>query len=161
MNIGRVVGISIFMMSVAVVAFFLFMALHAAYGRDLGQWENSPAEVRAWFRSLKQPDSLGSLFPTSCCGEGDAYWADEYHITEDGKLIAVITDDRDDGPLQRFHVPIGTRFVVPNNKIVDATKQGGNPTGHTIIFLGGISLINNQSNPAARAVLCWVGGGGS
>lgn len=127
---------------------------HRAWSRDLGQWEDSPPQVRAWFQSLLQPDTL-----VSCCGEAESYWADEYHIEGD-KLIAVITDDRDDKPLRRQHVPIGTRFVIPPNKIVDATKQNGNPTGHTIIFLGTIYWEQQTSNPAKRAVLCWIGGGG-
>jgi hypothetical protein len=128
------------------------MLLHnQAHARDLGQWENSPSEVRKWFQSLHQPDS-----GISCCGEGDGYYADEYHL-ENGKLIATITDDRDDTPLQRFHVPVGTRYLVPDNKIVDATKQGGNPTGHTIVFLG----YPTSGDPGTRSVLCWIGGGGS
>jgi hypothetical protein len=33
----------------------------------------------------------------SCCGEADAYWADEIHV-RDGKTFATITDDRPDEP---------------------------------------------------------------
>jgi hypothetical protein len=131
----------------------LIWGLAGKYGwaRDLGQWENSPPEVRAWYQSLVQPDSL-----VSCCGEGDAYWADEYHLDKDGKLIATITDDRDDEPLKRLHVPIGTQYVVPQNKVVDATKQKGNPTGHTVVFLG----TTYGADYHTRSILCWVGGGG-
>lgn len=125
--------------------------IHVAWPRDLGQWEESSPEQRAWFRSLVQPDNL-----LSCCGDADGYYADEYHIDEHGNLIAVITDDRDDEPLQRVHVPIGTRYVVPANKVVDATKQRGNPTGHTIVFLGAIY----GGDITTRPILCWVGGGG-
>ena len=43
--------------------------------RDLGQWgaiNNDPA-VREWYQALMQPDMPNA----SCCGEADAYWADE------------------------------------------------------------------------------------
>lgn len=77
----------------------------------------------------------------SCCGTADAYWADVTEV-KDGKVIAVITDDRPDGPVGRRHVPVGTRIVVPQNKI---KWDRGNPTGHIVIFL-------NYS----RQVLCYV-----
>ena len=80
-----------------------------------------------WYQSLNQPDN-----PTmSCCGLADAYWEDEYYV-KDGKTYAVITDNRDDGPLRRPHVPSGTVIEVPNYKL---KWDRSNPTGHTIIFL--------------------------
>jgi hypothetical protein len=57
--------------------------------RDLGQWEAVDPAIREWYQALMQPD-----VPTaSCCGEADAYWADEIHV-RDGKTYAIITDDR-------------------------------------------------------------------
>ncbi len=44
-----------------------------------------------WYQSLMQPDAPTS----SCCGEADAYWADEIHV-RNGKTYAKITDDRPD-----------------------------------------------------------------
>ena len=67
-----------------------------------------------------------------CCGEADSYWADGVEV-KDGEVIAIITDTRPDLPLGRPHVPVGTRIVVPPNKL---KWDRGNPTGHTIIFLG-------------------------
>jgi len=44
-------------------------------------------EQTEWYQSLMQPD-----VPTSsCCGEADAYWADEIHV-RNGKTYAKITD---------------------------------------------------------------------
>ncbi|MBB5045910.1 hypothetical protein HNR60_000645 [Rhodopseudomonas rhenobacensis] len=101
--------------------------------RDLGQWEGSDPQLREWYRSLMQPD-----FPTvSCCGEADAYWADSYEI-QDGQYVAIITDPRPDAPLRRPHLEIGTRILVPNHKL---KWDGGNPTGHGIIFLGGPGFV--------------------
>jgi hypothetical protein len=114
----------------------LLLALMFALGmcagagaRDLGQWENADPAVSKWFRDLKQPDNPY----LSCCGESDAYWADSFETGPNGELIAIITDTRDDEPLKRQHIPPGTRFVVPPNKV---KFDGGNPTGHFVIFIG-------------------------
>jgi len=131
-----------------------------ALARDLGQWDHGDEASRTWFENLMQPDTLGTPSPVPCCGEGDAYWADSVHV-EGGKVIAEITDDRDDRLLKRLHVPVGTRFEIPAKKMVDARQQRGNPTGHTIIFLGTVRWINNHMDPAARSVLCFVPATGS
>lgn len=107
-------------------AAMLFMLL-PAFARDNGQWENTDPLISLWFQGLKQPDNP----QVSCCGEADAYWADGVEI-KDGLVIAIITDTRPDEPLGRPHVPIGTRIVVPPNKM---KWDRGNPTGHIVIFL--------------------------
>ena len=47
--------------------------------RDLGQWEAADPQVRQWYQALVQPDVPNA----SCCGEADAYWADEIHVTSE------------------------------------------------------------------------------
>jgi hypothetical protein len=42
-----------------------------------------------------------------CCGEADAYWADTFE-EQDGKYVAIITDDRLDAPLHRPHRDVGS-----------------------------------------------------
>ena len=109
--------------------------------KDIGQWEATKEDVRAWFRNLMQPDN-----PTiSCCGEADAYYADSFGVDED-RYVAVITDERPDEPLGRRHITPGTRVIVPNHKI---KWDNGNPTGHGVIFIG----------PSGQ-VLCYVVPGG-
>ena len=138
------------------LAFALVAAVPAA-ARDLGQWKNVDPKIRAWFAALMQPDN-----PTqSCCGDGDAYWADVVHVETDGlggpqRVIAVITDDRDDAPLGRMHEVIGTRYVVPPNKI---KWDNGNPTGHIVIFLGSV-ILKKSVQVKPREVLCYVPNGG-
>lgn len=113
------------------------LMMPSAHGRDLGQWGaiNNDPETRQWYQSLMQPDSPHA----SCCGEADAYWADEVHV-RDGKTFATITDDRPDEPRMRPHIDIGTEFEVPDQKLkwgardLDPTPQR-NPTGHGVIFL--------------------------
>lgn len=129
--------------------YFLFVAavivtvitLATANARDVGQWEAADPIIRQWYKTLMQPDNPG----ISCCGEADAYWADQVEV-KDGKVFAIITDTRPDAPLGRRHVPPGTRVEVPPHKM---TWKYGNPTGHVIVFLG-----------AGNSVLCYVQGGG-
>ena len=127
-----------------------------ALARDYGQWKDVDPEIAQWYRQLMQPDTIGTARPISCCGESDSYWADEVHVKGD-KVIAIVTDDRDDVPLMRAPVPIGTQYVIPPNKIV----RGPNPTGHVVIFLGGITWVDGEAHPERRQVLCYVMGSGT
>jgi hypothetical protein len=109
--------------------------------RDLGQWESADPAIRQWYQSLMQPD-----VPTSsCCGEADAYWADEIHV-RDGKTYVRVTDDRPDGPLGRPHVENGTEIEIPHAKL---KWDQSNPTGHGVVFMS-----------RTRYVFCYVQPGG-
>ena len=136
------------------VLVFTALTCGCAMARDLGQWEQSSPEQRAWFQSLMQPDTYP--YPVSCCGDADGYWADRI-VIEGDNVYAVVTDDRDDTPLKRTHVDVGKRFLIPPKKIVGRI-QPGNPTGHAWLFLGEWSWVGNQKTD--RAVLCYVPNGG-
>jgi hypothetical protein len=124
------------------IAAALFVAGSAAQARDLGQWGSADPALRQWYEQLMQPD-----IPTaSCCGEADAYCADEIHV-RDGKTFAVITDDRPDDPRGRPHVDIGTEIEIPPNKL---KWDRGNPTGHGVVFMS-----------RNRYVFCYVQPGGA
>jgi hypothetical protein len=117
--------------AVLVVTISGYISVNARPG---AQWENTPENIRKWFQSLTQPDN-----PTmSCCGEADAFEADQFEIEGD-HYVAIITGGDD-------HVPPGTRIQVPNSKM---KWDKGNPTGHGVIFLG----IGGQ-------VYCYVAPGG-
>ena len=105
-----------------------------AAARDNGQWENQPTYIRQWFQSLMQPDHPYA----SCCGEADAFEADNFEV-EDDHYIAIITNGKG-------VIPNGTRVTVPNEKM---KWDKGNPTSHGIIFIG------NQGQ-----VFCYVTPGG-
>ena len=110
-----------------VILFALFVSRFGAEARDLGQWDRTDPDLRAWYQSLMQPD-----VPTaSCCGEADAYFADDIHV-RNGKTFVTITDDRPDEPRGRPHVAIGTEIEVPNNKL---KWDRANPTGHGVVFI--------------------------
>ncbi len=120
---------------------FEIVLMRGAYARDLGQWENSEPSVRKWYQELMRPDAPES----SCCGEADAYWADDVHF-RGGKTFVTITDDRPDEPRGRPHIPIGTEIEVPAEKL---KWDRSNPTGHGVLFLS-----------RANFVFCYVQPGG-
>lgn len=125
----------------SVVVLVSFLTMHFARARDNGQWEAQDPSIREWYQSLMQPDA-----PTaSCCGEADAYFADEIHV-RGGKVFAVITDDRDDVSRGRPHVDVGTEIEIPDNKL---KWDRSNPTGHGVVFLS-----------RSRYVYCYVQPGG-
>jgi hypothetical protein len=110
--------------------------------RDQGQWAAADPSVGLWYKSLMMPDN-----PTiSCCGAADAYYADVFE-TDGDRYVAIITDTRDDAPLRRHHVEVGTRILVPNTKL---KVDSGNPTGHGVIFLS-----------SSDTVFCYVAPGGT
>lgn len=99
----------------------------SVHARDMGQWENSNPAIHEWYKKLTRPDAPESI----CCTEEDAYWADEFHV-RDGKLYVTITDDRPDAPLGRPHIPNGSEFEVPQEKL---KYDQSNPTGHGVLFI--------------------------
>lgn len=105
----------------------LILSVNFARSRDLGQWEAADPAIREWYQSLMRPDAPSA----SCCGEADAYWADEVHV-RDGKTFAKITDDRPDEPLGRPHIAIGTEIEIPPEKL---KWDSSNPTGHNVLFV--------------------------
>ena len=114
-------------MARALVAFFVLLLASPSWGRDNGQWEASDPAIHDWYQHLERPDAPGSI----CCTEADAYYADEVHVS-DGQTYAVVTDTRPDGPLGRPHIPVGTEFLVPPEKL---KWDKGNPTGHSVLFV--------------------------
>lgn len=119
------IGLALFCVGVVVCCVWLLVS--SAHARDIGQWTNSDQIVHEWYRNLRRPDAPASI----CCTEADAYWADEVHV-RNGKMYAVVTDDRPDAPLGRPHVPSGTEFEVPPEKL---KWDESNPTGHNILFV--------------------------
>ena len=120
----------------ALVIFVVAIIAFAAFAHD-----HDHPEMDAWYGSLMQPDNPS----VSCCGLADAYWCDDYYA-KDGKAFCKITDDRDDEPLKRPHIPVGTEFEIPPYKL---KWDKGTPTGHAVVFL---SVMGH--------VFCYVQAGG-
>lgn len=132
------------------LAVWVFIVLAVVWGlaalftpRPARAWDGPQSDpaIGAWYRSLMQPDNPH----ISCCGEADAYWADQV-VVEGDKVFAIVTDTRDDGPLGRPHIALGTRIEIPKWKY---KFDRGNPTGHNILFVG------------ASGVYCFVQGSGT
>jgi hypothetical protein len=105
----------------------IFLLPVSSFAHDYGQWGHTSPAIHDWYQNLMRPDAPSA----SCCTEADAYYADEIHV-RDGKTFAVITDDRPDGPLGRPHIPSGTEFEVPPEKL---KWDSSNPTGHNVLFV--------------------------
>lgn len=103
--------------------------------------EYAAPDISEYLESLKQPDNI---YGASCCGEGDAYWADKTEecpiVSETCALIAIVTDDRGDTiktssgkEITRHHVDNGAKIIIPKSKIRRPPSE--NPTDHNIIFI--------------------------
>jgi hypothetical protein len=144
-------GLSLFVLVAFIAAMVALFFVAPARGRDLGQWINSDPETSAWYNRQKMPD-----YPSqSCCGEGDAYYADKVEVGADGTVYAIITDERPDEPLKRPHIPVGTKIPVPTFKNKD-TRGDPNPTGHTVIFVRWYGEMFGHGN---WGVLCFLSDG--
>lgn len=125
-----------------------FIALAAIVGLLWGcsaKAHDTDPEVTAWMETLMQPDNPA----VRCCGEGDAYWCDDYGF--DGTdAYCKITDDRK--LPHRPDVPVGTKIIVPPEKL---KHDRGNPTGHAIVF--GQPYLSG----GGFLVWCFVQGGGT
>lgn len=148
-------GLVLMMLVVAVVSAVLIFFARPAYPREGPQWaQMSDPETRAWYGRQRMPDSPAR----SCCGEGDAYYADDVLVVHrpDGTIdvFAVITDERPDAPLGRPHIKPGTKVFVPPHKNKD-TRSDPNPTGHTVVF---VRWYDNDDG-GDFAVLCFLPNG--
>jgi hypothetical protein len=76
---------------------------------------------------------------------------------KDGDTYCTITDDRDDKPLHRPHVPIGTMIKIPQHKL---GQYPGNPTGHNIVFMNFVSNVAGEFMADMVSVYCFVQGTG-
>jgi len=137
------------------------LCVPGSYARDDGHWaERVGPQIAEWMGGLMQPDTVKNGIGRSCCGEADAYWADDVHVASghNGEkfIIARITDTRDDAKLAgRQHEELGTEYVIPPNKIVGFEQRlRGNPTGHTVIFLTGPVRVRDRT--LKRDVICFV-----
>ena len=136
------------------------LLIFPVFGKDIHHLSD---DLSTYYESLETPFNSN----WSCCGIGDAYWADhvdnckpeEYPNEQNGCFfVAIITDTRPDNiqintvagskVIKREHIPVGTRYPI-GKKLIRSTPIP-NPTGHTIIFI-------NSSNTA----ICYEPSSGS
>lgn len=107
-------------MAFSLVAMGIIILLSSAHAAVGDRWASVDPELREWFQSLKQPDNP----QVSCCGSGDAYYADEITVKTGNKVFVTITDNRGN-PL-----PVGTELEIPPHKM----NRDANRTGQYIVF---------------------------
>jgi len=133
-------------MKTAIIAVMLLTAV-----RNDGQWADNSPNIQRWFQQIMQPDNPSM----SCCGEADAFEADDFEV-EDDHYLAVITDGR--GVIRP-----GTKIPVPNHKM---KWDRGNPVGHGFVFLSTPTTVADPPAPGyvyvlregnqARVLYCYV-----
>lgn len=84
-----------------------------------------------------RPDYLPRQYP--CCGDADAYEADEFTVDAEGNLYAILTcnDPTTCVPTREdLYLPPGKKILIPPEKVLPY-QQPPNKTGHGIVFVAG------------------------
>lgn len=141
------------------VAALLMLTASSAFPRD-GVYQNRPSvcasgvrleKCRTWVGTVRRPDYRAA----SCCGEGDAFIADDFELGANGELYAIISADYpdlqypgadvDDNQIPpAFTVHRGQKILIPPEKRNNAPEDA-NQSGHGVVFL----------MPSNGAVLCY------
>lgn len=100
-------------------------------------------QCQDWIENVRQPD----VRDISCCADADAFLADDFEV-KNGTLYAILSADYPGRPGYE-DVPFrkGQRIAIPPNKINRAREDGGNPSGHGVVFM----------LPGSGIVLCYFG----
>lgn len=81
-----------------------------------------------WVSTVKRPD----IRTASCCGDGDAFIADDFKLI-DGELYAIISLDYTDSN-GVMALAKGTEIHIPREKI-NVAPEDANRSGHGVVFL--------------------------
>lgn len=117
------------------------------FGRNSSQWAQATPERQQFFKNAMRPDLVskdGGPPKSPCCGEADAYEADEFD-TANGNLYAILTCNDPDNCNQipncddetitcRPPIPRGTRIKIRPDAILPP-RQPINLTGHGWVFI--------------------------
>jgi hypothetical protein len=91
---------------------------------------------------------VNGVYHQSCCGDGDAYEADDFRLDGDGRFIAILTCN---DPADCEEIPgkviraAGTEFAVPPSKVL-VNYDPSNNTGHGWIWVSPYSK-DESGNP--------------
>lgn len=93
-------------------------------------------------------DYAGTEYHQSCCGEADAYEADDFRLDKDGNLIAILTcnDPKNceeiPGKIVR---PQGSEWLIPSSQIL-VNHNPTNNTGHGWVWIAP-NAFNQDGSP--------------
>jgi hypothetical protein len=125
--------------TVALISFIAILCLTGTFAHAKHYIANADPEIAEWYKQLKLKfDTSFGPRTQSCCGAADAYWCDQLgtEAVGNGDTVSTcfITDDRE--VPGRTPIPMGTKIYIPNDKFnTNAQELGGNPTGHSIVFI--------------------------
>lgn len=148
------VGFYAFLLSILVISGAFLFAITHGWALDNPAWKVQRIQAEKYgdvqrLRVLDYVSSAGTrvcppewkctggVDHVSCCGQADAYEADDFRLAEDGTYIAILTcNDPDDceavpGKIERKP---GTEFVVPADKLL-VNYDPVNNTGHGWIWI--------------------------
>lgn len=108
-----------------------------------------------WVQTAQRPDIPGA----SCCGEADAFMADDFELGPNGELYAIITADYPDtalttfdnegnaipAPPNDFKVRRGMKILIPPDRLI-TRPEDANRSGHGVVYL----------RPSNGEVLCYA-----
>ena len=93
-------------------------------------------------RCLAEWNCTNGVMHTSCCGEADAYEADEIEIDENGNHVATLTCNDPDDCLEvpgKVVRPAGSKFIIPPDRFL-VNHDPVNNTGHGWVWLSPYDL---------------------
>lgn len=126
----------------------LLLIAASAHAKD--GWENRPKvcgdnDVACQIWIEQATTNTG----TSCCAFADAYVTDRGE-TINGQYYAIVTEDG------YPDVPKGTRIAIPKDRYTDPVHNGGNPTQHSVTFMG--APYEGEDGKLQRNVYCYFSG---
>jgi hypothetical protein len=115
----------------------LLMGLGNSHARPSEKWAQASPERQEFFKKAMRPDYLPSQYP--CCGESDAYEADDFETDPDGNLYAILTCNDEatcQPPDADKAIALGTRILIKPEKLLPPPPtEPANLTGHGIVFV--------------------------
>jgi hypothetical protein len=135
----------------------LASACVATHARPADKWAQASPDRQEFFKGAVMPGLPPSQKPESCCGEADAYEADDFD-TEQGSLFAILTcNDPENCPAERDDgdggttpsLPEGKRILIPADRILPPPPAGiVNRTGHGWVFISTSGKVWCYSPPS-------------
>lgn len=104
-----------------------------------------------WYGSILRPDIPPEL-KRGCCGEGDAYEADDYKDMGDHYEVRITDGSEKLFPDGSRRIPLeeGQVVIVPKEKV--NPPKDGNPTGHAQLF---VSVVIGSGDQYGRIIAVW------
>ncbi len=141
----------------AILAVFIASAASAGDGYQgrPSVCDNIPSGPRAdrchyWVQTVQRPDVPGA----SCCGEADAFMADDFELGPNGELYAIITgtypdttftDEEGNTAIAPAPYQKGMKILIPPEKLIRRLEDA-NRSGHGVVYL----------RPSNGEVLCYA-----